>query len=120
MKSKILLAIFIAFSSISTYSMSPKEFSNTFDEKVSSLDYMVERIVDMSNRYDSMDSEQIQIFNFSICSTYKNNVEIMNLLHRNPEYAQYISDKKVEELIASRDFLEKLKDLVNRTETPCS
>ena len=53
MKFKILLASFIAFSSISTYSMSPKEFSNTFDEKVGSLDYMVERIVDMSNRYDS-------------------------------------------------------------------
>ena len=44
----------------------------------------------------------------------------MNFLHRNPEHAQYISDKKVEELILSRDFLEKLKELVNRTETPCS
>lgn len=120
MKFKILLAGFITFSSIATYSMSPKEFSNTFDDKVSSLDYMVERILDMSNRYDSMDSEQIQIFYFSICSTYKNNVEIMNLLHRNPEHAQYISDKKVEELIISRDFLENLKELVNRTETPCS
>ena len=83
MKFKILLTIFITFISISTYAMSPKEFSSAFDEKVSSLDYMVERIIDMSDRYDSMDSEQIQIFHFSICSTYKNNVEIMNLLHRN-------------------------------------
>jgi hypothetical protein len=120
MNFKILLTILLTFISISTSAMSPKEFSNTFHEKVSYLDYMVERIVDMSDRYDSMNSEQVQIFNFSVCSTYKNNIEIMNLLHRNPEYAQFISDKKVEELILSRDFLEKLKELVNQTETPCS
>ena len=120
MNYKILLTILLTFISISTSAMSPKEFSNNFHEKVSSLDYMVERIIDMSGRYDSMDSEQIPIFYFSICSTYKNNIEIMNLLHRNPEHAQYISDKKVEELILNRDLLEQLKELVNQTDTPCS